>query len=169
MTTVTHKGKTVHLKGELPAEGQKGPDFTFVDPELSEVRLTEIGEKIKILIAVPSLDTSVCAAETFNFSQKLAQKDGVAALEISKDLPFAMKRYMQNNHITNIIAASDFRYGEFTTKYNVEMTDGPLKGLTSRAIFVLDKDDIIKYVELVPEISLEPQYSKALAIIDSLL
>ena len=88
---------------------------------------------------------------------------------ISKDLPFAMKRYMQNNHITNIIAASDFRYGEFTSKYNVEMTDGPLKGLTSRAIFVLDKDDIIKYVELVPEISLEPQYSKALAIIDSLL
>jgi thioredoxin-dependent peroxiredoxin len=169
MSKVNYKGNPVNLKGELPQEGQKAEDFVFVKSDLTESKLSDIKDKIKILIALPSLDTSVCAAETFNFSQKLANKEGVEALVISKDLPFAMKRYLQNNHINNIVAASDFRYSDFASKYNLEMLDGPLKGLHARAVIIVDHENVVKYVELVPEVQMEPQYNKALAIIDSLL
>jgi thioredoxin-dependent peroxiredoxin len=168
MSKVSYKGDPVNLRGDLPKEGQKAEDFVFVKSDLTESRLSDIKDKIKVLIAVSSLDTSTCAAEAFNFSQKLGKKEGVEALVISKDLPFAMKRYFQNNLITNITAASDFRYCDFIKKYNTEMMDGPLKGLSARVVIIVDKDDVIKYVELVPEVSMEPQYDKALAIIDSL-
>jgi thioredoxin-dependent peroxiredoxin len=168
MSNVSYKGNPVNLKGDLPKEGQKAEDFVFVKSDLTESRLSDIKDKIKVIIAVSSLDTSVCAAEVFNFSQKLSNRPGIEALVISKDLPFAMKRYMQNNHIENIIAASDFRYGDFINKYNTEMINGPLKGLSARAVIIVDKDDVIKYVELVPEVSEEPQYNKAIAIINSL-
>jgi thioredoxin-dependent peroxiredoxin len=169
MSKVNLKGNPVNLKGDLPKEGQKAEDFVFVKADLTESRLSDYKGKIKVLIAVSSLDTSVCAAEAFNFSNKLVARPEVEALVISKDLPFAMKRYLQNNHITNIVAASDYRYCDFIKKYNTEMLDGPMQGLSARAVFIVDKDDVIKYVELVPEVSTEPQYDKALAIIDSLL
>lgn len=157
------------LRGDLPREGQKAEDFVFVKTDLSEAKLSDLKDSIKIVIAVASLDTSVCAAEALNFSQKLTNKPGVEALLVSKDLPFAMKRYMDNHKIANIIAASDYRYNDFIKKYNTEMLDGPLKGLSARAVIIVDKDDVIKYVELVPEVAMEPQYNKALAIVDSLL
>jgi thioredoxin-dependent peroxiredoxin len=169
MSKVSFKGAPVNLKGDLPKEGQKAEDFVFVKSDMTEARFSDIKDKIKVLIAVSSLDTSVCAAEAFNFSHKLSSRPQVEALVISKDLPFAMKRYMQNNHITNLTPASDYRYCEFVKKYNTEMLDGPLQGLSARAVIIVDKDDVIKYVELVPEVSTEPQYNKALAIIDSLL
>lgn len=168
MAQVTLKGNPVKLSGDIPGVNSKGEDFSFVKADMSEAKLSELKDKIKVLIAVPSLDTSVCAAETKHFSEKLAGKNNVEAIVISKDLPFAMKRYMENNKIENITAASDFRSGEFLKKYNVEMTEGPFKGLSARAVFVLDKDNIIKYAELVPEIAHEPEYDKVLKAVDDL-
>ncbi|MFW5760695.1 MAG: thiol peroxidase [Cyclobacteriaceae bacterium] len=168
MAQVTLKGTPVKLSGEIPQVNSKGEDFTFVKDDMSEVKLSDIKDKIKILIAVPSLDTSVCAAETKLFSEKIADRNNVEAIVISKDLPFAMKRYMTNNNIENITAASDFRFGEFLKKYNVEMTEGPFKGLSARAVFVLDKDNTIKYAELVPEIAHEPEYDKVFKAIDDI-
>ena len=168
MAQVTLKGDPINLTGDLPATESKGEDFTIVKGDLTEVKLSDIKDKVKVLIAVPSLDTRVCAAETKHFSDKLAGKEHVEAMVISKDLPFAMTRYMEENKITNITPASDFRYGEFLKKYNVEMADGPFKGLSARAVFVLDKDNVIRYAELVPEIAHEPEYDKVLEAIDSL-
>lgn len=169
MAEVTFKGTPVKLLGDIPEEGEAAGDFTVVREDLSELRFSDIRDKIKIIIAVPSLDTSVCATETLNFSQKLADKPDVVALVVSKDLPFAMKRYMEKNGIENIISGSDFRYGEFVKTYKTEMTEGPLKGLSARAVFVVDKDGVIRYTELTPEIAQEPQYDKALNVVDSLM
>jgi thioredoxin-dependent peroxiredoxin len=168
MAQVTLKGTPIKLSGEIPQVNTKAEDFSFVNSEMTEVKLSEIQDKVKVLIALPSLDTSVCAAETKHFSEKLAGKSYVEAIVISKDLPFAMKRYMDSNKIDNITTASDFRTGEFLKKYNVEMTEGPFKGLSARAVFVLDKDNTIKYAELVPEIAHEPEYDKVLKAIEEL-
>jgi len=169
MAQVTLKGNPAQLKGELPKVDEKAKDFKVVKDDMSEISLADYSGQVKVLIAVPSLDTSVCALETRSFSQKLASKEGVTGIVISKDLPFAMKRYAEKNEVSNIINASDYRYNDFIGKYNVEIVDGPFKGLSARAVFVVDKDDTIKYVELVPEIGEEPQYDKALEVVDSLL
>lgn len=169
MTTVKFKGNPVTLKGDLPKEGETAPDFTGVKDDLSEIKFSDIKSKIRIILSVHSLDTSTCAAEILQFSQKLAQKPGTQALVVSEDLPFAMKRYLQANKIENIIPVSDYRYRDFSSKYNTEMIDGPLKGLSVRAVFIVGADNKIKYVELTPEISLEPEYNKALAVVDSLM
>lgn len=167
MATVTFKGNPVNIKGDVPAKG-KAADFTFVKDDLSEGRLSDFSNKVKVLIAVPSLDTSVCATETRKFNERLAQKENVQGLIISKDLPFAMKRFCASEGIENVINASDFRYGDFSSKYNTEITDGPLKGLSTRAVFVVDQSDNITYTELVPEIGQEPDYDKAIAAVDAL-
>ena len=168
MAQITFKGQPVNLVGDIPKENSKAENFKVVKPDLTELSLSDLADKIKVLIAVPSLDTSVCAAETKKFSEQLAEKPNVEALVISKDLPFAMKRYMESNGIKNIIPASDFRYSDFVKKYNTEMADGAMKGLSARAVFVLDKDNNIKYAELVPEIAEEPQYDKVIEAVNSL-
>lgn len=162
MATVNFKGNTVNLRGELPKVGSKAPDFKFVKTDLSEQSLYELGDKKKVIIAVPSLDTGVCATETHKFNEKLASMSDVVGLVVSKDLPFAMKRFCETDGIKNVVSGSDFRYNEFGNKFNSDMTDGPLKGLSSRAVFVLDKDNTIKFIELVPEVTQEPDYDSVL-------
>ncbi|MGK7396726.1 MAG: thiol peroxidase [Candidatus Cyclobacteriaceae bacterium M3_2C_046] len=169
MAQVTFKGNPINLVGDLPQENATAEDVILVKDDMSEVKLSEMKGKVKILIVVPSLDTSVCATETRNFSQKLSSKKDIEAIVISKDLPFAMKRYMQENDISNITSASDFRYCDFNKKFNTEMADGPLKGLSARAVFVLDKDNVVKYAELVPEIAQEPDYDKAIEAAEKLV
>lgn len=168
MTKVTLKGNAVSIKGDLPALGTTAADFTFVKSDLSEGTLYGQGDAIKVIIAVPSLDTSTCALETRQFNQKLANETGVKALVISKDLPFAMKRFCETEGIANVISGSDFRASEFIQKYNTEILDGPLKGLSARAIIVVDKNNIIRYTELVSEISAEPDYDHVLKAIAGL-
>ena len=109
MTKVTLKGNATTIKGDLPSIGNTAPDFTFVKSDLSEATLYGQGDTIKVIIAVPSLDTSVCALETRQFNQKLAAATGVTGLVISKDLPFAMKRFCETEGIANVISGSDFR------------------------------------------------------------
>ena len=169
MASVTLKGNAVSIKGDIPTKGAQAEDFTFVKADLSEGSLKDYQDKIKVLIAVPSLDTGICAIETKKFNEELSQMDGVAGIVISEDLPFAMKRFCETENVENVISASDFRYREFCSKYNTEMTEGPLKGLSARAVWVIDKNNTIQYSELVPEIVQEPNYEGALAAVKSLL
>lgn len=169
MAQVTLKGNATSIKGDLPSVGSTAPDFKFVKTDLSDSSLYSEGSKVKVIIAVPSLDTGVCAIETRQFNQKLANKNNVTGLVISKDLPFAMRRFCETEGIKNVVSASDFRYDEFSQKYNTEITDGPMKGLSARAVFVVDDKNVVRYTELVPEIAQEPDYDKVMAAVDKLL
>lgn len=168
MTKVTLKGTATTIKGDLPSIGNTAPDFTFVKPDLSEATLYGQGDNIKVIIAVPSLDTSTCALETRQFNQKLASTTGVKGIVISKDLPFAMRRFCETEGIVNVTSGSDFRSSEFIQKYNTEILEGPLKGLSARAIIVVDQKNVVRYTELVPEISAEPDYDHVLKAIAAL-
>lgn len=167
MNQTNFKGQPVHLKGDLPTAGSKAPNFTYVKQDLSEGTLAAHGNKKKVIIAVPSLDTGVCQMETRRFNQELAKRKDVVGLVVSKDLPFAMKRFCAAEGIENVEIASDFR-GDFTSLYNTEMTDGVMKGLSSRAVFVLDGDNTVKYTELTNDITEEPNYDAAMQAVDSL-
>ena len=169
MAKVTHKGNPVKLKGELPKLNAEAEDFTYVKNDLKEESLYDLEDIIKVIIAVPSLDTGTCATETRKFNEKLAAKKGVIGIVISKDLPFAQRRFCETEGIKNVMAVSDYRYNDFTENYNTEMLDGALKGLSARAVFVLDQDNVVKYVELVSEISSEPDYDKVMAAVEVLL
>ena len=166
MATVNLQGNPVAIKGDVPTSGN-APDFTFVKDDLSEGHLSDF-DNIKVLIAVPSLDTGVCATETRKFNLEMGQRDNVHGLVISKDLPFAMKRFCDSNDIDHITIASDFRYDEFSKKYNTEITEGPFKGLSARAVFVVDQQNNIAYSELVSEIGNEPDYDKVMEVVDRL-
>lgn len=167
MNKTKFKGSDINLKGNIPQAGTKAPDFTFVKEDLSEGTLNGLGNKKKIIIAVPSLDTGVCQAETKRFNTELSKRKDVAGIVVSKDLPFAMHRFCAAEGIENVQIASDFR-GDFTSQYNTEMTNGPLKGLSSRAVFVLDENNNIKHTELVSEVTEEPNYDEILRVVDSM-
>jgi thiol peroxidase len=122
----------------------------------------------KIIISLPSIDTGICALETKKFNEAVAKLENTVCLAISKDLPFALKRFCGAEGIENLKAVSDFRYGDFATEYNVEMVNSPLKTLLARAVFVLDKENKITYVELVEDIVHEPEYDKVLEAVAKL-
>jgi len=172
MSSVTLGGTRHSIKDDIPAVDMPASDFTFVKADLSEGNLYDDYEgKVKVLIAVPSLDTSVCQTETRRFNEALAaRKDkDVIGLIISKDLPFAMNRFCEAEGIDNVIVASDYRYSDFINEYNTEILTGPFKGLSARAVFIVDQKNTIKYAELVPEIGEEPKYEKALEVLDQLI
>jgi thiol peroxidase len=168
MSIVTFKGLSVNLKGDIPSVGDIAPNFRFVKTDLTETSLYELGNKAKVIIAVPSLDTGVCATETRKFNEKLAEKHNLIGLVISKDLPFAIKRFCEIDGIKNVVVGSDFRYNEFCNNYNTEMMEGPLKGLSARIVFVLDKDNVIRHVDLVSEVATEPDYDTILEAVAKL-
>jgi thioredoxin-dependent peroxiredoxin len=158
-------GRPVNLLDPLPEVGETAFDFTFVKTDLSEGTLYDYDDKIKVVLGVPSLDTGICQTETRKFNERLGALEGVVGIVISKDLPFAMKRFCETEGIANIISASDFRYNDFTTEFGTEMIDGPLKGLSARTIFIIDKENKIRYVQLTPDITVEPDYD---AVMDAL-
>ncbi|MEO0897600.1 MAG: thiol peroxidase [Bacteroidota bacterium] len=170
MSSVLLGGKRYSIKDDIPMAGIKGNDFTFVKKDLTEGSLyDDFDNVVKVLIAVPSMDTGVCRKESRTFNEELSKRAGVVGLLVSRDLPFAMTRVCEADGLEDIIVASDYRYGDFIEEYNTEILSGPFKGLSARAVFVLDKDNNITYSELVPEIGEEPQYEKALAAVDALL
>ena len=169
LETTAFNGKPVELLEELPGVNQEAFDFTFVNTDLTEGSLYDFDGKVKVLIAVPSLDTGICQRETRQFNERLNQKEGVVGIVISKDLPFAMKRFCETEGLSNIVSASDFRYLDFTREYGTEMMDGPLKGLSARAVFVVDQNNKIRYVELTPDIILEPNYDKIMEVVNQLV
>ena len=167
MAHVTLQGNPFAIKDNIPTDGPAA-DFTFVKGDLSDGKLTDYNT-VKVLIAVPSLDTGVCQAETRKFNEQLGQRSGVTGIVVSKDLPFAMKRFCETDGVDNIVTASDFRDGAFARTYNTEITEGPFRGLSARAVFVVDQDNEIVYSELVTEVGDEPDYERAMQAVDKLL
>lgn len=163
MATVTFKGNSIRLSGELPAVGSKAPDFRLTTSDLSEVSLADLRGRKKILNIVPSLDTPTCATSTRKFNQRAGERPDTAILAISADLPFAQKRFCDAEGISNVKPLSMMRDKQFARDYGVLIEEGPLAGLTARAVVVLDADDTVLYTQLVPELANEPDYDAVLA------
>ena len=163
MATITFTGNPVHTNGELPAVGTTAPDFKLVTADLKDVSLADFAGKKKLLNIVPSLDTSVCALSTHKFNEHAKAHPDTVILVISADLPFAQKRFCGNDGLVNVVPLSMMRSRKFAKDYGVLQEDGPLAGLTARAVVVLDENNRVRYTELVPEIAQEPDYNAALA------
>lgn len=164
MANITMKGNPIKTIGSLPQVGSKAPDFLLTAQDLSDTDLKKFQGKIKILNIVPSLDTSVCSTSAKKFHNFLKDKDNVVLVNISMDLPFAQSRFCKAEGLKSEEFLSAFR-SSFPKDYGVLITDGPIKGLCSRGVVVLDKDNKIIYTEQVPEIGQEPDYNKVMAIL----
>lgn len=162
MAQITFKGSPIHTIGELPAKGSPAPDFTLVKQDLSETSLADYKGKKLVLNIFPSIDTGVCATSVRTFNEKAAGLTNTVVLCISMDLPFAQARFCGAEGITNVVTASAFR-SVFGDHYGVILADGPLAGLLSRAVVVVDEAGKVIYAEQVPEIAQEPDYDAALA------
>lgn len=162
MTTIQLKGNPIHTVGALPEPGSQAEDFKLVADDLSEKSLSDFKGKNIILNIFPSVNTGVCAASVRQFNKDAADLPNAVVLCISKDLPFAQAQFCGAEGIKNVVMLSDFRT-DFGHEYGVQMADGPLQGLLSRAVVVINQDGKIIYEEQVPEITQEPNYGKALA------
>ena len=165
MATVTLKGNPLSTNGNLPSIGQKAPEFSLKLNNLSTTSLQDYLGSNVILNIFPSIDTATCAASVRNFNLRASELNNTKVVCISRDLPFAQKRFCGAEGIENVITASDFATGAFGKSYGVELLDGPLESLHARAIVVIDPQGNVKYTELVPEIGNEPNYDAAIAAI----
>lgn len=165
MTTVTLKGNPFQIFGALPEAGTVAPDFSLVKTDLSVAQRDDFKGKKTILNIFPSLDTSVCAASVRKFNAEAANIPGVNIVCVSKDLPFAHSRFCTTEGIENLVNASTFRDNNFGKDYGVMLTEGPLEGLLARSVVVLDEEGKVIYSQLVPEITEEPDYDAALAVV----
>ena len=165
MAKITLRGNPVNTSGNLPAKGTKAPGFTLVKSDLGTLSLSDLAGKTLILSISPSLDTSVCATSARKFNEMAAGKSNTVVLAITKDLPFAAGRFCSTEGISNVIPLSGFRNSSFGKDYGVEMVDGPMAGLYSRSIVVIDNAGVVKYTEQVPETTQEPDYDAAMAAI----
>lgn len=163
MANITLQGTPIKTNGELPAVGSQAPDFHLVDGDLKDVHLASYAGKKKLLNIVPSLDTPTCATSTRKFNEFAKRHDDVVMLVVSADLPFAQKRFCGAEGVDNVIPLSLMRTRAFAKDYGVLIEDGPLAGITARAVVVLDVDDKVLYTQLVAEIGDEPDYDAALA------
>ncbi len=165
MAHLTFKGTPVESFGTLPAKGSEAPFFCLVKTDLSEAGPADFAGKRLVLNIFPSLDTPVCAASVRYFNQAAASLDNIVVLCISADLPFAHRRFCETEGLKNVVSLSVFRSPEFGKDYGVTMTAGPLKGLLSRAIVIIDADGIVRFTQQVSEIVEEPDYSAALKVL----
>lgn len=162
MANITFKGNPVQTSGELPVKGASAPDFTLVNRDLSETKLSDFKGKNVVLNIFPSLDTGTCAASVRRFNKEAASLDNTVVLGISADLPFAAGRFCSAEGIENVITLSTFRNNDFGSDYGLVMNNGPLKGLLARAVVVIDSEGKVLHTELVPEIAQEPDYQSAI-------
>jgi thioredoxin-dependent peroxiredoxin len=162
MATITLKGNTIHTVGELPKVGSKAKDFTLVNGGLERVSLENFKNSRLVLNIFPSLDTGTCAASVRYFNKVAAELKDTKVLCISRDLPFAQKRFCGAEGLDNVITLSDFETGEFGKNYGLHIADGPLKGLNSRVVIIIDEKGKITYSQQIPEISDEPNYEDVL-------
>ena len=164
MATTALKGNPTHTNGDLPKIGSDAPDFLLIATDLSEKTLANFAGKKKILSINPSYDTPVCQVATRTFNERAAGLDDMVVLMVSADLPFAQKRFCAAEGIEGVVPLSTFR-GSFLKDYGVELIDGPLKGVSARAIVVLNENNKVIHTELVPDIAQEPNYDAALAAV----
>ena len=163
MATVTLGGNPTKTSGELPKIGTKAPNFELIANDLSVVTLeTYIGKNL-ILNIFPSIDTGVCAQSVRSFNEKASSLQNTKVLCISRDLPFALKRFCGAEGLENVVTLSDFKTGKFGKDYGLEFIDGGFAGLHSRVVLILDENNVVKYAEQVSEIGTEPNYEAALA------
>lgn len=161
-TTVTLQGNPFRVDGTLPAPGAQAPDFSLTAGNLADVGLKEYAGKRKVLNIVPSLDTPTCATSTRKFNEKAASLNNAVVLVVSADLPFAAGRFCATEGLKNVVHLSTFRHPEFMAAWGVKMAEGPLLGVTARAVVVLDENNKVLHSQLVPEIADEPDYDAAL-------
>ncbi len=162
MAKITLQGNTINTNADILKTGIDAPEFTLVDSDLKNISLSTFNEKYKILNIVPSLDTPVCAKSTKIFNKKASSLSDTVILTISADLPFAMKRFCSSEKLNDVIPLSMMRSRNFAKDYGVLLVDGPLEGITARAVIVIDKNNKVIYSQLVQEITEEPNYDDAL-------
>lgn len=162
MTQITLKGNPINTCGQLPEKGGKAPAFNLVGNDLSDITNEKYAGKTIILNIFPSIDTPTCALSTKRFNEEVTKLSDTVVICVSADLPFAQKRFCAAEGINNVETASSFR-SSFGKDYGVDIVDGPLNGLLSRAIVIINKEGNVVYTEQVPEIADEPNYNDALA------
>ncbi|MDJ0958920.1 MAG: thiol peroxidase [Arenicellales bacterium] len=162
MATITFHGNEAQTNGELPEVGSTAPEFKLVSKDLSDIKLSNYLGKKKLLNIVPSLDTGVCATSTKKFNEFAKQRDDVFVMVISADLPFAQSRFCVAESVENVVSLSMMRSRNFAKDYGVLIENGPLAGITARAVVGLDEDNTVIYTQLVPEIAQEPDYDAAI-------
>jgi len=161
MASVTLKGNPQNTNGELPPVGQQAPDFTLVNTDLADVKLSDFQGKRVVLNIFPSVDTPTCAQSVRHFNAEVSALKNTEVVCVSQDLPFALARFCGAEGLDQVTTASAFR-SSFADDYGVRLTDGPLAGLTARAVVVVDEQGKVLHTELVSEISSEPNYEAAL-------
>ena len=162
MAKITLQGNEIHTNGNIPEIGATAPDFVLVNKDLENISLSSFPGKKKLLSIVPSLDTPVCATSTKKFNNYAKVHEDVVILVISADLPFAMSRFCGAEGVKNVVPLSIMRSDAFSRDYGVLIEDGPLAGITARALLVLDQDNSVIHRELVSEIANEPDYDAAM-------
>lgn len=165
MASITLGGNPIHTSGELPKVGTKIADLKLVKTDLSIVSLSDFAGKKLVLNIFPSVDTGTCAASVRKFNESASALKNTTVLCVSRDLPFAQKRFCGAEGLDNVVNLSDFQDGEFGKTNGLEILDGPLAGLHSRVVIVLDENGTIIHTEQVPEIADEPNYEAALAVL----
>lgn len=165
MKTIYFKDAPMQVYGFLPSVGEAAPGFQLAGVDLNTVTLDSFPGKKIVLNIFPSLDTDVCAMSVRRFNTEAASLSDTAVVCVSMDLPFAMKRFCTANGIEGVTMASAFRSPAFSQKYGVQIVDGPLAGLLARAVIIIDKDRKVVYRELVGQITDEPDYKTALAVL----
>ncbi|MBL7789031.1 MAG: thiol peroxidase [Chitinophagales bacterium] len=165
MAQITLGGNAINTSGNIPANGSQAPNFNLTTVDMTAANLDSYAGKRKILNIFPSVDTGVCATSVRTFNQHAASLDNSVVLCISRDLPFAQKRFCGAEGISNVVMLSDFIDGSFGKNYGVEIIDGKFTGLHARAIVVLDENNKVLHSELVSEIAHEPSYDAALSVL----
>ncbi|SEK25458.1 thiol peroxidase (atypical 2-Cys peroxiredoxin) [Aquimarina amphilecti] len=162
MAAITLGGNAIHTNGDLPKVGEAAPDFELVNTDLSVSKLSDYKGSRVVLNIFPSIDTGVCAASVRQFNKEASNLSNTKVLCVSRDLPFAQARFCGAEGLENVVNHSDFRDGKFGKDYGLEIVDGPMKGLHSRAVVVVDQEGVVTYAEQVPEIAQEPNYTEAI-------
>ncbi len=162
MSQVTLGGNPIEVAGTFPSVGQQAPAFSLVGKDLKSLALGDFAGKRKVLNIVPSLDTPTCATSTRRFNEAAGKLSNTVVIVVSGDLPFAATRFCTTEGLENVVTASSFRSRDFAQAYGVDVTSGPLTGLTARAVVVIDENDKVVHAELVSEIKQEPNYDAAL-------
>jgi len=163
MAKITLGGNPINTSGELPKTGSKATQFQLVKTDLSVASLSDFAGSKLVLNIFPSIDTGTCATSVRTFNAKASSLENTKVLCISRDLPFAQKRFCGAEGLENVINLSDFKTGAFGKDYGLEIVDGPLAGLHSRVVIIIDENGVVKYAEQVAEIANEPNYEAALA------
>lgn len=165
MATVTLNGAPFNTNGELPKVGEMAPEFNLKKVDLSSTNLSDFKGANLILNIFPSIDTATCATSVRTFNKRASELENTKVVCVSRDLPFAQKRFCGAEGIDNVITASDFATGDFGKNYGLELENGPLAALHARAIVVVDANGIVKHTELVTDIASEPNYDAAIAAV----